>query len=305
MSTASASLRSKLVRKAYENPDLRKKLLPLIKKKANKLSSAQRVALSEAIRVHREVMATDTSKVAAKANPTVQIKSLPSMSPGQVRAMLDAIVSARQQASVIESQIEDQLKKLKDLSKEEKTGLDQIKKCGGLLAEKTNYLLETEKYLLKFQATLTAKKPGVEQLMASPDEVKAGTKAGDLLGKIHATFEKEVAEQVINLLEACIGDATHYAKFAQAIKIVEKTSSVPAGIVKNAGLVDTVVSIKEWIVGGTNSVMQRILNFSGDLKKWVMGFVERGRIAKSSKDKLVKGLGSIDKMMGALENEVV
>ena len=74
-------------------------------------------------------------------------------------------------------------------------------------------------------------------------------------------------------------------EFVKALKIVAKTSSVPQGVAKNAGLVDTVVGIKEWLIGGTNSIMQRIMGFAGDIKKWLMGFAERSRIAKSSKDK--------------------
>ena len=299
MSASAKSLRSKLVRKAYENPGLRSKVLPILKKKANKLSSGQRSALADAIRLNREL--GSTSKEAK--NPTVEIETLPTMSPVQVRAMLDGIVAARQQAEQINAQIEVQLKKLKELSKEEKAGIEQIKKCGGMLAEKTNYLLETEKYLLKFKAVVQGKPPGVVQVMKSPDEVKGG-KAGDLRNRILTTFEKDVADQVLNLIEAAIKDATNMSKFAKAIDIVQKTSSVPPSIVKNAGLVDTVVSIKEWIVGGTNSMMQRLIGFAGDIKKWVMGFTERGRIAKSSRDKIKKGLDSIDKMMGDLEKEV-
>jgi len=304
MSTASAkSLRSKLVRKAYENPDLREKLIPLIKKASkheSKLTSSQRANLAEAIRLARG----DMSKEAAAKLPTKDITTLPTMSPVQVRTILDNIVAVRQAAAVIEGEVSDQLKKLKDLSNDEKKGVDQIKKAGTMLSEKINYCLETEKAVLKFQAAMQSQPPGIAQLLASPEEVKPGEKAGDLLRKINSTFEKEVAGQIVNMIEACIADATHMKEFVKALKIVAKTSSVPQGIAKNAGLVDTVVGIKEWLVGGANSIMQRILGFAGDIKKWVMGFVERSRIAKNSRDKALKGLDTITKAFDTLEKQV-
>jgi len=303
MSASAKSLRSKLVRKAYENPGLRKKLLPVLKKKAHKLSSEQRAGLAEAIATHREVMATETSKTAAKKNPTVEIKALPPMSNSQLVALLDSLTAIRQESETILARVGDDYKRIKQLEKEEKAGLAKIKEAGGNLAEKTNYMMELEKYLLKFRVVLQRKRPGSKQLMAAPDEIKSG-KAGDLRNRILNTFEKEVADQILTVIEAAIEDGTHYSKAGQAIDIVAKTASVPPGIMKNAGLVDTVVSIKEWIVGGTNSIMQRILGFTGDLKKWLKGFVERTRIAKNSKDKALKGMGAIEKMMDELDKEV-
>jgi hypothetical protein len=230
----------------------------------------------------------------------VGISKMPGMSPSQLRGEIDRIVKLRQEIEKIATQYEAVLKQLKDLEKEEKAGLATLKKAAGEMREKGKYLAETETALLQFTAYLTEKRPGIEQMIARGDEYK-GQKAGDFFGRVATQLGDETAAAVESIYEATKEDLSHTKMAVRGLKVVQKAASFDEGTLKQAGVTDMIVSLKEWIAGKADSVAQRILGFAGDISKWFRGFVERTKIVRKKSTGLKSVLDDAMKAMdGAL-----
>lgn len=231
----------------------------------------------------------------------VPVSKMPGFSPMQLRAKIDRIVALRQEIEVMTAQYEEVLKKLKGLEKEEAAGLAELKKAAGQMREKGQYLVETERAMLQFTAYLTDKVPGIEQMIAKGEEYK-GEKAGDFFGRVAAQLGAEVAESVEAIYAATKEDLTHSTMAVRGLKVVVKTSSFSAEQQKTAGVADIVVGLREWLAGGAvDNVVRRLLNFAGDIGRWVKGFFVRTKIVEKETKSLLDAIKAAQSDMdGAL-----
>ena len=212
------------------------------------------------------------------------LTKMPGLSPMQLRAKIDQIAKLRQEVTILATEYEAVLQKMKALESEEKKGLAELKKAAGSMREKGKYLAETEKAILEFTAYLTSKVPGIEQMIATGEEHK-GEKAGDFFGKVAAQLGAEVGKAVETIYAATKEDLTHTTMAVRGLKVVEKTASFSPVQQKTAGIADVVVSLREWLAGGVDGISKRILNFAGDITKWVKGFAVRTKmVEKGTKD---------------------
>lgn len=216
---------------------------------------------------------------------------LPGLSPMQLKQQIDLIVDVRQQATILRHQYESVLSEIERLEGIEKEGIAKLQDAARHVKEKEKYLIESEKGLLTFTAFMAPKVPGVEQMLKNPEEAKPGEKAGDFFGRIGAKLGAQVLEAVSLIYNQTKDDLTHMADGVRTLKVVSKTAGVTASTVKKAGLVDILISIKEWISGDRpDSLAAKLLNFTGDLSRWVRGFVERTGLVKSATKKLTDAL---------------
>jgi len=229
-------------------------------------------------------------KVAGKSAPRVTIDKIPGFSPQQLRTAIDKIVSVRQKLQQIQTQYQSVLSQLKNLEDDEKKGLGALKKAAAQMKQKNRFLVEAENGLLEFTAFLQEKRPGVEQMLADPDTSKFGDKAGDFFGRVGAKLGKDVMSAVQEIYNETEEDLTHTADAIRGLKVVAKTASVKTASLKKAGLADMAVSVREWLAGRTDSLIQRIINFTGDIKRWVKGFVARTGIVKKETGRLLGAL---------------
>jgi hypothetical protein len=229
-------------------------------------------------------------KVKKAASPRVTIKALPNMSPQKTQQAINLVADARQQATAMRTQYDAILSKIKDLDDQEKKGLALLRTAATQVKQKERYLIEAENALLEFTAYEKAQRPGIEQMLADPETSKFGDKAGDFFGRIDARLGKKVAEAVQAIYRETEEDLTHMSDAVTAFKVVAKTASITASTMKKAGVTDVVISIKEWFTGQVDNISKRILNFGGDIKRWVKGFVERTKMVKTNTDDLIKAL---------------
>jgi ABC-type transporter Mla subunit MlaD len=229
-------------------------------------------------------------KLKMAAAPRTSIKEIPGFSPQQLRTAIDQIVKVRQKSTALRTQFEAQLKQIKDLDDQEKKGLAALKAAASQMKQKERFLVEAETGLLEFTAFLQDKRPGVEQMLADPETSKFGDKAGDFFGRVGARLGKKVQDTIAEIYSETEDDLTHTADAIRGLKIVAKTASINASTMKKAGVTDVVISLKEWLTGKVDGAVKRILNFGGDIKRWVKGFVERTKVVKSNTNDLTKAL---------------
>lgn len=298
-----AELKKKLVRKAYRNKELRAQIVPLLRRasqpgeaqvRPQTLTATQRVALAEAVSLVNGM----PLKQAAGA---VSIDRMPGFSGMQLRQHIDRVAQVRREIEIIAAQYEAVLKQMKDLEKEEKAGLDKLKTAAGEMRDKGKFCAEAESSILEFTAYLTEKRPGIEQMIATPEDSKWGEKAGDFFGRVAAKLGKDMAEAVEALYVQTKEDLTHTTMAVRGLKVVSRTAGIPEPYLKQAGIADAVVSVKEWLAGKARNFM----GFMGDVGRWVKGFVERTKMCKKANTDLKKSIGSaksqIDKLLaGAL-----
>lgn len=284
-----ASLRKKLIRLAHDNPEMRPALFPKIERLA---SPTMRVAGMD-LPTH---IALDLQAARMAAAPFQDLKRLPGFSGMQLRQEVDRLGALQREIKMMEAQLGEALKKLKGLEKEEKAGLAGLKKAAREMKTKGNFVAEAETALLKFGVSFSEKRPGIEQMIADADS-KFGEKAGDFFGRVGDRLGDEVAKAVQDIYEETKEDLTHTATAIRALKIVQKTAHLNQAIVKQAGLGDAVLQVKEWLAGKA----RRLMDFMGDIGRWVKGFVERTKVVKKSKDNILKAIskaeGDIDKAL--------
>ena len=240
----------------------------------------------EALHIAAEINGKKVKKAAGR----VQIDKLPGFSPMQLKQAIDQVVSVRQEAQQIRTQYERVLAQLNDLDDKEKKGLADLKKAAAQVKQKERFCVEAENGLLEFTAFLQEKRPGVEQMLADPETSKFGDKAGDFFGRVGAKLGKDVQEAIAAIYEETKEDLTHTADAIRGLKVVAKTASIRESSMKKAGLADMAVSVKMWLQGEVDSLSKRILNFAGNIKRWVTGFVMRTKVVQKNTDNLLKGL---------------
>ena len=267
-------------------------------KLAEKNVEAVKISFTEirALREAQDILAEKTGgKSLQVAGERVTIDKLPGFAPMQLRQLINRIVESRQRATQIRLQFEAVLKEISSLEDEEKSGLAKLKEAAGQVKEKEKFLVEAEKGLLEFTAFVQRKRPGVEQMLADPASSKFGDKAGDFFNRVGAKLGKEVQAAIETLYTQTEEDLTHVADCVTGLKIVERTASVKAATLKQAGLSDVLMSIKDWLAGKSpDSVMARIINFAGDIGRFVRGFAERTGLVKGAAKDLQ---GALDEAM--------
>jgi hypothetical protein len=220
-----------------------------------------------------------------EAADRVRIDQMPGFSPMQLRQQINRIVEARHRAVMMRAEFEETLKTLSGLEEAEKAGLDKLKEAARQCKDKEKFLVEAEKGILEFTAFVQKKRPGVEQMLANPDTVKSGLKAGDFFKRIGEKLGAQVQEAVETIYSQTEEDLTHMADCVSGLKVIEKTASVHADTIRMAGLSDVLISVKEWLGGRVNSMAARMLNFAGDIGRFVRGFTERtGLVKKATND---------------------
>ena len=243
----------------------------------------------DALRGVREAQRIVAEKMSGKkmqADDRVTLDKLPGFSPMQLRQQIDRIVDIRQRATQMRLQFESVLKELSGLDDEESSGLKKLREAANQVKEKEKFLVESERGLLEFTAYAQRKRPGVEQMLADPATSKFGDKAGDFFNRVGAKLGKAVQEAVSSIYTQTEEDLTHMADCVSGLKVVERTASVTAATQKKAGLADALIAIKDWLAGkAPDSMASRIINFAGDIERFVRGFAERtGLVKKSTKD---------------------
>jgi len=272
------TLRNKLIRKAYENPTLRNKLLPVIQKMA-KQQPMPSINLAIALRLAQELRG---GKEAATKLPTVVLEAMPGLSAMQTRQQIDRIVEVRQELQMLADQYDAVLKRLKGLEDEEKEGIKKLQTAAKNLREKANYCVETEKAILSFQAWLQDAAPGIAQIIMTPEEAKAGEKAGDFFGRVAVKCGDAISKQVQIIWDNCKEDLVVATPMVKQLKILEKTSSISAVTLKTAGLADFLVDFKEWLSGKARSFLQTV----GDIGRWLKGFITRTKLVDEAQKTL-------------------
>jgi hypothetical protein len=206
------------------------------------------------------------------------LSRMPGLSPMQLRATQDRIVQIRQEMAIVHRQYEEALKQLSGLEKEEKAGIATLKKAANAMTEKGKYLSETENSLLQFTAYLTTKVPGIEQMIARDDEVKAGTKAGDFFGRIASRLGDAIAKDVELIWSSCKDDLTYSRMVIRGLKVTAKTAGMKQASMKEAGIAELVVSFRDWLSGGKDSLVARLIDWTKDITSWARGFLVRTKI---------------------------
>ncbi len=217
---------------------------------------------------------------AAKVEPSESITKMPGFSPQQLRAQISRLAKLRQDMTILAKQNEAMLAQMAGLEKEEKKGLDLLKKAAVEMNTKGKFVAEAEDALLEFTAFSQEKTPGIAQMIAT--DTKGEEKAGDLFGRISAKLGAEIAAAVQVIYTQCSEDLTHTAMAIRGLKVVAKTSSLHPLLVKNAGLADTVVGIKTWLSGKADAAAAKILGFVGDVTRWFKGFLERTKMVNTA-----------------------
>lgn len=222
-----------------------------------------------------------------RSSARIDIDRLPGFSPMQLRSKIDKIVDIRHQIDLIRNSFESELGRLGKLEAAEKAGVKELRAAAEKMKDKAQYLVTTEKNLLQFTAYVTEKQPGIKQIIADPALAKDGEKAGGFFIRIAEKLGDTIGKEVESIYEQCRIDTVHATDAVTAFKIVSKTASVSDSTLRKAGLGDVIVSIKDWLVGQSpDSVVGRILNFAGNITKFVRGFAERTKLVKRSSDNL-------------------
>jgi len=284
--------RSKMDRKV-----LAKKLVTIasamveVEERGAKQAAKSPEAVLREVREAQSIVASISGvKLKTAASPRVTLKALPNMTPQMTQQALATVTSARQQAKTLRTQYEGILSQLKDLDDQEKKGLKLLRDAATQVKQKERYLIEAEDAILEFTAYEKAQRPGIEQMLADPETSKFGDKAGDFFGRVGARLGKKIQETVGEIYRETEEDLTHMSDAVTAFKVVAKTASVKTATIKKAGVTDVVISIKEWMTGKVDGIVKRMLNFGGDIKRWVKGFVERTKVVEKNTGDLVKAL---------------
>lgn len=215
----------------------------------------------------------------------VALQGLSGLDPMALRGHTDRIVQIRQEIAVVQRQFTEALKRVSGLEADEKKGVAALKKAADSMNEKGKHLLATENGLLQFAAFMSDKAPGIDQMIARGDEAKNGQLAADYFGRISARLGDQIAADVELCSSACQDDLTYARMVIRGLKVTAKTASVDNAALKQAGIADLVVSFREWLTGGRDALVQRLLAYPKDINAWVKSFTTRTKmVAGAAKD---------------------
>jgi hypothetical protein len=308
------ALRSNLIRVASSLPkgdENRRQILALLAEESQshlqtKMAAHQSAAFELAVAaLDREVTPTTLRAVAASLKTsaskleTFDVRSLPGFSPMQMKQKIDKLAALRQEIMTVATQYETVLKQLSDLEAEEKKGVAELKEAAAQLREKGNYVLATENAILSFQAKVTDKVPGIEQMIMREDNVEEGKKAGDFFGRIAREIDEVTSKKIEIIYAQTKQDLTHVTTAVVGLKVVAKTASLTHQQRVAFGVADVVVSVKDWFSGKVDSVASKILQFAGDIHKWVKGFFVRTKMVAKASDELLATLNAAEKQINA------
>jgi hypothetical protein len=293
----STDVRKGLLRKASMNKELAARVLPLFKGAAATgggmmLTAEQHRNLVDVIRMVRGI------KEAAKAAPAETLTKLPGFSPMQMRQKIDQVADLRQQIVTLQKQFETVIAQVGQLEADEKKGLDELKDAAKELGKKGKFLIEAEHAMLEWTAYFQEKRPGIEQMIATPDDPevqKKGLKAGDLFGRIAAKLGEEVSKQVQALYTECSEDLTVTALAIKGLKIVAKSSSLHPEIMKSAGIMDAFQGVRQWLSGKVSPLLARVLGIRETVANWAKGFVTRTKKVETAADALKAAIADAQK----------
>jgi hypothetical protein len=222
------------------------------------------------------------------ADARITIDKMPGFSPMQLRQQINKIVDVRHRISTIRMQFESTLKELEGLEADEKVGITKLKKAAEAMKDKEKFLVQAEKGMLQFTAFVQRKRPGIEQMLADPSNEKFGDKAGDFFGRVGAKLGQKVEAAIKKIYDETAEDLTHVADCVTGLTVIENTEVVKekAAALRMAGLLDAYNAMKQWLSGKTNSLASRLVNFAGDIGRFVRGFEDRTNRVKDSVDEL-------------------
>ena len=294
MGTESTDVRKRLLHKASMNKTLAARVVAAVRNDASPrlLTAAQRLDLQDVIRIVRG------------AEAPVSLTKMPGFAPMQLRAKIARLAEVRQELIALQAEFEQAFKKAETLESEEKEGLALLKNAASEMGKKGKFVADAEKALLEFTAYEKAQVPGIEQMIAKADDpevLKKGLKAGDLFGRIAAELGEQVAASVETIYIACKTDLTHTAMAIKALKVVSKTSSIDHEILKRAGVLEVFQSVRSWLSGAKESIVQRVFGIIDNIKTWAKGFTDRTKDVDKASGDLEKALASAmsatDKLM--------
>jgi hypothetical protein len=228
-------------------------------------------------------------------------EAFPGMAKMQSAAHLKAIAAARTELAVMEKEYEQQLKKMASLKEIDASSSKILKEAAGQMKEKGRYLMETEDALVEFTAYMKTARPGIMQMIKGVEDVELGEKAGGMIDRIAAKLGQDVADAVEAIYEETYKDLSDAKMALKGFKVVVKTAGLRTVVkeakLKEAGISDYVLIVKEWLSGVADSATSRVMNFAGDIKRWVAGFILRTKIVKKNKDTVVKSVDNFIKQM--------
>ena len=255
----------------------------------NILEAAREVALAE-----QELVGAMKT---AKPDPRIEITELPGLSKSQVKSWIASVTKARQELEGMRMQYEAIIKQMKNLEADEKKGITTLTEAAKQMKEKGRFLFDTENALLEFTAYTDTKRPGIKQMLFDPATTPVGDKAGELLERVAQKLGDEVANSVAEIYRETYEDLSHAAQAVKLLKVISKTASYDEARIKKAGLTDVVISIKDWLAGGTDGVVKRLLNFAGDIKRWIRGFVERTKVVKRNSESITQNISKVTSLI--------
>jgi len=255
----------------------------------NILEAAREVALAE--------QELSSAMKTAKPDPRIEITELPGLSKSQVKSWIASVTKARQELEGMRMQYEAIIKQMKNLEADEKKGITTLTEAAKQMKEKGRFLFDTENALLEFTAYTDTKRPGIKQMLFDPATTPVGDKAGELLERVAQKLGDEVANSVAEIYRETYEDLSHAAQAVKLLKVISKTASYDEARIKKAGLTDVVISIKDWLAGGTDGVVKRLLNFAGDIKRWIRGFVERTKVVKRNSESITQNISKVTSLI--------
>lgn len=228
------------------------------------------------------------------------LETLPGISKMQLEAQVDRLLDLEKEVAAITAEYDAVFKKLAGLEKAQKEGLEVLKKAAAQVDAKGKVVIETRQGLIQFIAKMNTSTPGLEQILARPSDVKPGERAGDLLGKLLAQLDAEVAAKCVEIIRQTSEELTYSQQICSGLKVVAKTASLPAPVAKQAGIADVAVSIKNWLAGTADALSKRILGVVGDVGRFLQTCVERTKLVQKASTDISKSLAAASKELDKL-----
>lgn len=215
------------------------------------------------------------------------LKQVPGFSPSQIHNLVDQCVKASDTLETFMAQHGQVINEYLRMQTADEAAKTALKTALKHINRKGNFLMEGKSWLLKFQAVLQSKVPGIEQMMADASPSPGAEKAGELLKKVAEKMGKQVADGVGEIIQATKEDLTHISQIVKSIKILQKakTSSV-----RTAGVSALIDAIKLWLSGEVDATTHRVIGFAGDIWKWLKGFAVRTGDASAGLEKIKAAL---------------
>jgi hypothetical protein len=236
----------------------------------------------------------------AVRNLHAALDTLPGLSKMQLEAQVDRLLDLEKEIAAITAEYDAVFKKLSGLEKSQKEGLEVLKKAAAQVDAKGKVIIETRQGLIQFVAKMNTSTPGLEQIMARPDEVKPGERVGDLLGKLLAQLDAEVSAKCVDIIRQTKEELTYSQQICSGLKVVAKTASMPTAVAKQAGIADVAVSIKNWLAGAADALSKRILGVVGDVSRFLQTCVERTKLVQKASNDISKSLAAASKELDRL-----